>query len=607
MARGLSRAPFAALRGIIMLSIGSPESSTHPRVYRFAGAELDVERLQLRIDGQASACPRKAFELLLLLCRAPETVLSRQHILDALWPGGQVVSDEALTQAIFRARSALGPYAGLIATVRGVGLRLDAAVTTDNHRVLRAPPPEPEEFASQPGRLKAGTFYSALPVFVLLLLAVVAWFTIRAPQPEMLNVGYGLSRDDILSEQPETAALLVEAFESEANGERARGAALLEAVHRNDERTPIPALFLALWSSGNGAVASAHSWLGQARMRMGDNKALYPNLLMDYIAAEVDGSPEQIINKAGALLDLRPEAWRMHHARAHLYEYRGMREAALQEISQIRVNRLDDRRLAQTIADRASMGDIDGAQAILDSLSPSANPATHAFLNGRVAWSRGDFDAAHANFLAAAEHGHDQARMDIYRRSLIYAGVIEAMWGQDDQALASLERARSVAGDRSQIYEVDMSMMMAQLHFQAGRLPEAFAELDRALAIAPGLVTDGIGMLTQLLAMRMRPEIPLTRPESMPPEAEALWRSANALARGDADAARQALAESLNLGILDSRLADEARWLQLKLGLPISAEAVIDPPHPPLSRIVLRREIRQTLAANEPTTGPFRP
>jgi DNA-binding winged helix-turn-helix (wHTH) protein/tetratricopeptide (TPR) repeat protein len=590
-----------------MLSIGPPESANNPRVYRFAGVELDVERLQLRIDGQATACPRKAFELLLLLCRAPETVLPRQQIQDALWPGGQVVSDEALTQAIFRARSALGPYGGLIATVRSVGLRLDAAVTTVSPVAPRASRPEPATVAAEPGRSGARALLAVQLALVVLLLAVVAWFAFRAPQPELLDAGYGLTRDDILSGQPETAAMLVEVFESEANGERARGAALLEAVHRSDERTPIPALFLALWSDGTATVEAAQAWLDQARARIADNKALYPNLLLDYVAAEVAGDTARIIHTAGALLDLRPGAWRMHHARAHLLEYSGMREAALREISQIRVDRLDDRKLAQTIADRASMGDIAGAQAALDSLSPASDPATHAFLSGRVAWSRGDFDAAHGHFMAAVDRSYDQARMDIHRRCLIYAGAIEAMWGQDDQALSTLERARNVAGNRSQIDEADVAMLMAQLHFQAGRLPEAFAELDRALALAPGLATDGIEILSHMLALRIRPEIPMTRPDDMPPEAEALWRSANAVVHGERDVARQALAEALNLGILDSRMADEARWLQLQLGLPLSAEAVIDPPYPPLSRIALRRQIRQSLAANDASPGPLRP
>jgi len=590
-----------------MLTIGPSESSTHPRVYRFAGVELDVERLQLRIDGQASVCPRKAFELLLLLCRAPEIVLPRQQILDALWPGGQVISDEALTQAIFRARNALGPYGVLIATVRGVGLRLDAVVTTQSQRDSTTATPEPAMATTEPVSVTARAGYPTGLAVLALVLVVAAWFAFRAPQPEVLDVGYGLTRADILSKEPETAAMLVEAFESEANGERARGATLLEALHRSDEATPMPALFLALWAGGVGAIESEQSWLDQARARIGDNKALYPNLLLDYVAAEASGNTEQIIDSAGALLDLRPEAWRMHHARAHLYEYSGRREAALQEIRQIHVDRLDDRRLAQTIADRASMGDIEGAQTILDRLSSANDPATHSYLNGRVAWSRGDFDTSHAHFTAAAEHGYDQARMDIHRRSLMYAGVIEAMRGQDEQALETLDRARNVAGDRSQIEEADLAMLMSQLHFQAGRLRLAYAELDRALAAADGLAVDGTGMHSQFLAMRLRPEIPLTPADSMPTEAGALWRSAHAFAHGDTDVARRALAEALNLGVLDTRLADEARWLQLKLGLPLSEESVIDPPHPPLSRIALRREIRQTMAATETSVGPLRP
>ncbi|HET6564319.1 MAG TPA: winged helix-turn-helix domain-containing protein [Xanthomonadales bacterium] len=591
-----------------MLSLGSPESYINPRVYCFAGVELDVEKFQLRVDGKSSACPRKAFELLLLLCSAPESVIPRQQLLDALYPGGQVISDEALTQAIFRARSALGPYAGLIATVRGVGLRLDAVVTThESGSRLEAAPTSNTQVAASPSLAQPGAGKRSLLWLapLLLLAAAVTYFGLRPNEPLVLNAGFGLTSADLLNSQPDTADLLVEAFESEARAERSRAVALLEALHRNDESTPIPALFLSLWLGGTGDNAVANDYLEQARARVAGNKALYPNLLLDYVAAENRGIPDQVISAAGALLDLRPQAWRLHHARAHLYEYAGMREAALKEIRQIRVDRLDDRRLAQTLADRASMGDVEGAQAILDSLPSASDPAVHAFLNGRVSWSRGDFEAAHAFFSAAAGHAHEQARLDILRLGLMYQGVLEAMWGRDEEALATLERARNVAGYRSQFDEADIAMLLAQLHFRAGREAQAYAELDRALAVTPELVIDGIGALAQVLAMRIRPGLAMTRPESLPPETDALWRSAHALAQGDSATARQALAESLNLGVLDSRTADEARWLQLQLGLPVAAEAVIDPPHAPLSRIPLRSQIREALAETGAT--PIRP
>jgi len=591
-----------------MLSLGSPESYISPHVHRFAGVELDVERLQLRVDGQPTACPRKAFELLLLLCSAPETVLPRQQLLDVLWPGGQVISDEALTQVIFRARAALGPYAGLLATVRGIGVRLDAKVTSIDSKARQlSPPPSASQVVevTQPNPRKS-RFLLLLPV--LLLAAVATYFLgFMEKDPEILDAGYALTSDDILNSQPETAAMLVEAFASEATGERARAITVLEAVHRNDESTPIPALFLALWRNGTGESEVATEWLDQARTRVGDHTALYPNLLLDYIAAEVGGVPDQIINKAGALLDLRPAAWRMHHARAHLMEYSGMREAALREISQIQVDGLGERKLALTIADRASMGDVEGAQAILERLSPVQDPAMHSFLSGRVAWSRGDFKVAHGFFVTAAELGYDRARMDIYRRCLIYAGALEALFGEDEQALTTLERARSVAGNRSQIDEADVAMFMAQLHFSAGHMAQAYAELDRSLAVSPDLLTDEIGIVSRMLAMRMRPDIPLDKPEGLLPDSDALWNAARAVVRDDPVTAKQALAEALNLGVLDSRLADEARWLQWQLGLPVSDESVIDPPYPPLSRIMLRREIRQAMAATGVDPGPLRP
>lgn len=590
-----------------MLTIDSPGLPASAGLYRFAGVEIDALRMQLRVDGRPVACPRKAFELLVLLCRAPRTVLPRAWLIDTLWPGGQVISDDALTQTIFRARAALGPYAASIATVRGVGLRLDAAVSIPAA-------PEQDSAVAVPAPLVRDESPSSRQVFrwalfslaVLLAgLAVVFWPWSGAPV--ILDRGYGLYSDAIIGEQPETATLVREAFESEAIGERARGINLLEAVHRNDARTPIPALFLALWSNGSGHAEIARGWLEQARARIANRTDLYLNLLLDYITAEVEGTPRDIIHAAGAVLDLRPDAWRMRHARAHLMEYIGMREAALREISQIHVDGLVNRKLALVIADRASMGDVEGAQAILDRIPGSTEPTTHAFLNGRVAWSRGDFTAAHAQFLRAAESSHALARLDIFRQALFYAGAIETMWGRDDQALLTLERARAAAMGQSRIDEIDLCLFIAQLHLLAGRRAQAFAELDRALELTPEAVTGGVAFHAQLAALRMRPDAQWPRPGILPPDLEALWRAAEAVARRDRDLAQERLSEAQNLGIHDSRFADEARWLELALGLPVSAENVIDPPYPPLSRVVLRREIRQELAARGAETGPQRP
>lgn len=585
-----------------MLTMDLPELPAGDRLYCFAGVEVDTERLQLRVDGLPIACSRKAFELLVLLCRSPHTVLPRTRVMDALWPGGQTVSDEALTQIIFRARNALGPHAGLIATVRGIGLRLDATVILRKSSGSAGLPSAPEsrrfEREATPRR---GVRPALFPLAAMLVVATV-FFWPEKTAPETILQGYGITADAILGEQPDTAAMIKEAFKSDAQGERARGAKLLEAVHRSDASTPIPALFLALWSGGTGNSEAERQWLEQARQRMGSRRDLYLNLLLDYVTAESGSNPKEIIDAAGAVLDVRPAAWRMRLARAHLLEFSGMREAALHEIKQIQVTQFGDRKLDQAIADRASFGDVAGAQALLDAIPVESDPATHAFISGRIAWSRGDFDAAFKHFNRTLELAYPVARLDLYRRALLYGGAISALQGRDDEAIAMLERSRLVNEGKSVIDAVDVALFLAQLHHAAGRDELAAAELETALNGAGGLLPDSMHLASAFTALRLQPGRKFVKPAAMSAEYDSLWRAMVAYAANDQKSARAALGEARVRGIGFTRMADEARWLEWQLGEPVSTEAIIDPPYPPLSRFMPRREIRtaqQSLSAEE--------
>lgn len=429
------------------------------------------------MDGQLCACSRKVFELLLALCRSGDRVSTRDELIEALWPGGQVVSDESLTQAIFRARAVLGRHADLIRTVRGIGLRIDAPV-----QALFDRPAEPEEDIAAPALTEALSqtepeseseslapvpdtpsrprFWRrpALVVAALLLSLLALGWLLRpsSDSPPMQDDGYGLREDDLHAMLPDTAQLLREALWNESHGERARAAALLEAIHAADAGTPLPAIYLALWANGSADYETGRHWLAQARERTAGTDGLYLPLLLSYVDAELGASPERVISTAGALLDLRPEAWRMHHARAHLMEFRSMRAAALHELQQIRIPALGHNKRDMTIADRASMGDVAGAQAILDHLPVTQDPLMHAFLSGRVAWSRGDFSAAHASFEAVADQSCDIARLDVHVRALIYAGALDVLAGRDAQALARIERARTLRGGNNRIDEIDL-------------------------------------------------------------------------------------------------------------------------------------------------------
>lgn len=620
--------------------VNSPRDEKTSSCYRFAEVEIDPAAFVVRIDGRPRDCSRKAFELLLFLCRHPGRVLPRDEIMDALWPGGQLISDEALTQIVFRTRAVLGQHGALLRTIRGVGLKLDSEVTEIRVAARTQPmdspvdapsPREPEPPAGpeapagaaadrhgpavtdRPTQGATAASHRWLRMAGLVMLLLAGWMAtiwMRGPDASaepMLDDGYGLRVADLRAARADTAGLLREALANEAGGERERAARLLTTLHATDLGTPVPAIYLAIWNKGDGDLASAREWARQAHARVGEPADLYYSLWLAFVDAELAGDPQAVIDAAGALLDVRPKAWRMRHARGHLMEYLGMRSAALLEIQQIEVPELGHRKRDMVIADRASMGDVAGAQAILDGLDAAQDPVMHAFLSGRLAWTRGEWDLARDSFRQAAGAAFDMARLDLQTRALSYAGAIEVMRGRDDTALADFEAARQALAGRNAIADCDLSLLIAQMHALAGRAALARSELDRALSASPDESGRTVAVAARFAAWRLFPDRPPTRPADLDELPAALWDAFEARQRGDQGMAGQALARAQALGAGSSRFADEARWLEWQLGLPVAPASIIDPPHPPLSRVILRREIRRGLAAAGIDAGVERP
>jgi len=74
--------------------------------FQFAEFELDGERRELRLRGRELALQPRVFDLLCYLVNHRERVVSKDELLDALWPG-VIVTDGSLQRAISLARSAL--------------------------------------------------------------------------------------------------------------------------------------------------------------------------------------------------------------------------------------------------------------------------------------------------------------------------------------------------------------------------------------------------------------------------------------------------------------------------------------------------------------------
>jgi TolB-like protein/DNA-binding winged helix-turn-helix (wHTH) protein len=99
-------------------------------IYRFADCELDEHLYQLRRNGTPVALEPKVFDVLAYLLQHHDRVVSKDELLDQLWPG-QVVSETALTQCVMAARKAVGDDGNrqhTIKTQHGRGYRFVAEV-----------------------------------------------------------------------------------------------------------------------------------------------------------------------------------------------------------------------------------------------------------------------------------------------------------------------------------------------------------------------------------------------------------------------------------------------------------------------------------------------
>jgi hypothetical protein len=90
-----------------------------PSLYLCTGS-----RLVLR-DGAAVPLTRREYDLFLFLCEHPRRVFSRAQLLRQVWGYDMVGTERTVDVHVRRLRVKLGPAARIIATVRGVGYRLD--------------------------------------------------------------------------------------------------------------------------------------------------------------------------------------------------------------------------------------------------------------------------------------------------------------------------------------------------------------------------------------------------------------------------------------------------------------------------------------------------
>ena len=92
-------------------------------VYESGEWEVDLARRELRARGIPVAIGGRAFEIIEVLVRSAGELVSKDALMDRVWPGS-IVEENTLQVHISAVRKALGADRGLLKTSSGRGYRL---------------------------------------------------------------------------------------------------------------------------------------------------------------------------------------------------------------------------------------------------------------------------------------------------------------------------------------------------------------------------------------------------------------------------------------------------------------------------------------------------
>lgn len=415
-------------------------------------------------------------------------------------------------------------------------------------------------------------------------------------QHESVLRAFGLQPENLHTSDDASRVLLLQALRHEAQGEAPTAMALLETLHASDPQTPLPAMLLGYWSSNLSSRGQFLHWREQAQQRLGALNDPYLQLLQRYMIADTDGDFDEALRLSGALLDLRPKAWFLRMARAHMFIFRGLRAAGLAELQKIEVDSIDHRKLIDALADRASLGDLPGARAQFERLQLPADDPKAAALAARLAYTGGDLRAARDFNIQAVTASQRVARFDIEGRAMLWAGVYSGALGDYAAARLWLHQARSRLAARSQFrFAADAALALAQISALEGDADGVRREVASAREITTQIATDRPRVLLALQSSRLLGEPPVTEDGEVGlsgAEGE-LLRARAAVQRGDLESARAALLRAEGADVYSGHFQEEAALLAQELGLPVPQLQPIDPPFGPYARYAARWALGQ--------------
>ena len=93
--------------------------------YRFKDIEVDESRHMVTANGEEVELSKKEYDLLLLLIKNWDLVITRERILDKVWNSNYYTGDRTVDVYISKLRDKIPELSGCIKTVKGVGYKLE--------------------------------------------------------------------------------------------------------------------------------------------------------------------------------------------------------------------------------------------------------------------------------------------------------------------------------------------------------------------------------------------------------------------------------------------------------------------------------------------------
>jgi serine/threonine protein kinase len=438
------------------------------------------------------------------------------------------------------------------------------------------------------------------PLLIVLLLvvlgvaAIVAVVVARGNQ--LIDDGYDLRASDVTGDS-ETRRLTSLALRADSAGNRSEAMQLLSEAARREHEPPLPAALLSSFAFYSGDRKEGERWSAETKRRLPKSTSSYEALLCRYLLPDNSVATEMALSSS--LLELRPHAWRLRLALAHLHLSRRETKAALAQLMQIDVAAPDDRRLSIVLADRASLGDIAGAARDLKRSKLTTRPALFAYTEARIAWSSGHSAEAARLFDSAAESATIANLGPVAIESRTLAGIARIGTNDLDEAQSTLDLAAVKAHDAG-LPEGELESY-AFAAYVAGRRGDADG-LARRLHLAAALSEPGTTDYAALRLLAAREHIVTAFATSRAPEDESpavatLLKARDAWSQNDFATASRLLQQSRSEGIDATWFSEEAALLAYDLGEPPRTFRP-DPPYPNRLRFIAVWELTRPRRAS---------